>query len=567
MGRMGSGAGLRYREGVLRIAEQWPSLRYLGMGAWWAWIWLCYSGTGLFAHWPRPSFAQQVGQMYLYSTPAIVLALVAAALAWRRVTPLLARWRLVLGVSLLATLGSALIASSPLLGGAASFSCGAVLTGLGTSVLALQTGQTFGSLGGREALGAGSASLVFASFLYFVGIGLPVAWQPVFIACMPPLAAALFSIPSDDPFPADEQLMARAHGLRVPGMRSYVRLVVAASLVAATAGFAKGLAAPVMTGERYAEVGAVSTFLIGLMASALCVMVNVGDIVRSMRRAYAVLIFFGVAVALLSAFGLELTYISIGRELLWMTFTCLMAYTAFKFGFSPVRAFGFGQAACLAASAASWWLGMVCLPLITSPSVYLVVVVVLVLAIVLVFVFVFTDADIKFIFTWRPGESCGATAGGEGTAGDAIAPADGSATVGSNGRPDVRSLACGLGGRFVAGDSSRPEWDGPADVRQGAAGSSGTACLDAGVGTSPMSTSTASMDLEARIAALPTSLGVSTREAQVMLLFAHGHSANWIAEDLVISKNTVRSHIRSIYTKLDVHSRRELLEYLTHEEA
>ena len=50
--------------------------------------------------------------------------------------------------------------------------------------------------------------------------------------------------------------------------------------------------------------------------------------------------------------------------------------------------------------------------------------------------------------------------------------------------------------------------------------------------------------------------------AQIMLLFAQGRSANWIAEDLVISKNTVRSHIRSIYTKLDVHSRKELLEKL-----
>lgn len=41
-----------------------------------------------------------------------------------------------------------------------------------------------------------------------------------------------------------------------------------------------------------------------------------------------------------------------------------------------------------------------------------------------------------------------------------------------------------------------------------------------------------------------------------------GPLGNWIAEDLVISKNTVRSHIRSIYTKLDVHSRKELLEKL-----
>ena len=68
--------------------------------------------------------------------------------------------------------------------------------------------------------------------------------------------------------------------------------------------------------------------------------------------------------------------------------------------------------------------------------------------------------------------------------------------------------------------------------------------------------------LDARIAAIPESVGISAREAQIMSFFAQGRSANWIAEDLIISKNTVRSHIRSIYTKLDVHSRKELLEKL-----
>lgn len=47
-----------------------------------------------------------------------------------------------------------------------------------------------------------------------------------------------------------------------------------------------------------------------------------------------------------------------------------------------------------------------------------------------------------------------------------------------------------------------------------------------------------------------------------MDLFAQGRSANWIADALVISKNTVRSHLRAIYTKLDVHTRQELLDCL-----
>ena len=32
-------------ERVSPLAEQWPYLRFLGLGAWWALIWLCYNST------------------------------------------------------------------------------------------------------------------------------------------------------------------------------------------------------------------------------------------------------------------------------------------------------------------------------------------------------------------------------------------------------------------------------------------------------------------------------------------------------------------------------------------
>lgn len=56
--------------------------------------------------------------------------------------------------------------------------------------------------------------------------------------------------------------------------------------------------------------------------------------------------------------------------------------------------------------------------------------------------------------------------------------------------------------------------------------------------------------------------GLSARELEILDLFAQGRSANWIAENLTISKNTVRTHLRAIYSKLDVHSRQEPLDFL-----
>jgi two-component system, NarL family, response regulator LiaR len=50
-------------------------------------------------------------------------------------------------------------------------------------------------------------------------------------------------------------------------------------------------------------------------------------------------------------------------------------------------------------------------------------------------------------------------------------------------------------------------------------------------------------------------------EFQVLKLIGQGRSNDEIAETLFISKNTVRSHIKSIYAKLDTHSRLQLALY------
>ncbi|MBU4203027.1 MAG: response regulator transcription factor, partial [Acidobacteria bacterium] len=50
-------------------------------------------------------------------------------------------------------------------------------------------------------------------------------------------------------------------------------------------------------------------------------------------------------------------------------------------------------------------------------------------------------------------------------------------------------------------------------------------------------------------------------EFRVLRLIGQGKSNDEIAEAMFISKNTVRSHIKSIYAKLDTHSRLQLALY------
>lgn len=53
---------------------------------------------------------------------------------------------------------------------------------------------------------------------------------------------------------------------------------------------------------------------------------------------------------------------------------------------------------------------------------------------------------------------------------------------------------------------------------------------------------------------------LSERESEVLALLARGNTRAHIADRLVISENTVRAHVKSIYAKLSIHSKQQLIE-------
>ncbi len=80
--------------------------------------------------------------------------------------------------------------------------------------------------------------------------------------------------------------------------------------------------------------------------------------------------------------------------------------------------------------------------------------------------------------------------------------------------------------------------------------------------TSETNTTPSAPTMDERIAGVAEKFGLTTRETEVFTLWATGHGAKSIEEKLVLSSATVRTHIRHIYEKLDVHSRAELIELL-----
>lgn len=53
---------------------------------------------------------------------------------------------------------------------------------------------------------------------------------------------------------------------------------------------------------------------------------------------------------------------------------------------------------------------------------------------------------------------------------------------------------------------------------------------------------------------------LSNRELEVLELLSSGKSYSTIADQLFVDKETVKSHIKNIYLKLEVHSKAEAIE-------
>lgn len=55
---------------------------------------------------------------------------------------------------------------------------------------------------------------------------------------------------------------------------------------------------------------------------------------------------------------------------------------------------------------------------------------------------------------------------------------------------------------------------------------------------------------------------LSDREMEIMELMARGNTVARVAQQLMVSENTVRTHTKRIYTKLDIHKKQEMLDLL-----
>lgn len=125
------------------------------------------------------------------------------------------------------------------------------------------------------------------------------------------------------------------------------------------------------------------------------------------------------------------------------------------------------------------------------------------------------------------------------------------ALVGS-GALDAKTLCLFLVGIFVAATLLVPRRDASLET--------GDAEIVAIAEVHDESARSAAETLVERRTKIARAHGLSNRETEIFLLLAQGRSRPYIRDTLVLSKNTVATHIRHIYEKLSIHSQQELID-------
>jgi DNA-binding CsgD family transcriptional regulator len=82
-------------------------------------------------------------------------------------------------------------------------------------------------------------------------------------------------------------------------------------------------------------------------------------------------------------------------------------------------------------------------------------------------------------------------------------------------------------------------------------------------GITPVETATIEIPkqtLEERCRELAGEYSLTPRELEVFQMLARGRDTTYIQEQLVVSRNTVKAHVKHIYAKLDIHSHQDLID-------
>lgn len=575
------------RQWLENIEAEWPAFKYLGFGCYYAWIFLCYSSDVLFSYPAGINGMSSQTVMYLLSTTALALTLLAAALLHKRAAKLVASVKFVAIAALIASLATGMVGLTDQDAGNPLFWTGCVLSGVGTAFVSLRFGMMYSVMAARKAMTNAAAAFVVAGGLYFVVIGLPHELRLVLCVGLP-LMAALCTVtfePSRKGRPGREVIPAES----LPA-RFFMKLVIAIATFSAIAGFYNGMGANIdLAGAVSSSHGhALMVFAVSVVALLLLAVGGAIDRGFDLSKLYYPIIVLGcfgiIVVPLVGGYDpVQHMIIGAAYNLFILFVWCLLAHVANRTDLAPVMVFGFGRGASAVGTTVGWLGCTLAAPSMAENADSLMAfAVVMVFVLVVVSMVVLKEGTIDQMLAQTDVGLCvSATSPGRVSR----------ASVASRSRlcPRRAASGCGVAGSQgcplgASGDVAASQALADADVRVAAeAGASGgadaaqVAAAAEGCGTVSQScseeqlacaassssvgvaaASLAAFDaLRESCGAVSERFGLSDREAEVLVLLTRGRTIDQISQELCVSFNTAKSHVRHVYTKTGVHTRKE----------
>ena len=531
-----------------------PAVALMSPMFWIAWIELIYSGD-IYLSAAQPT-SLQIILAYVASTTAMALMLIVYGCFPRKVEPWLQNRWVVIGAGAAAGLATLL----SLLTG--SF-VATVATGVFTSVLAARFGLLFSQVGPKAALFSIIVAQILASFVYGYVLALPAAWKPPLL-CLLPFMSAFCSLLDGG----------KLH-YEVPGpmqgvTRGFLRFVVAIALFSIAINIVRGFYPSTIEMDTFAEARGNSSVLFFFVKMGLACVVLFLPTKTNLGK----LCYFGfVALAFLT---LPLPLFGLGSSFTLETFGCvnallnvvtwsLFAGIAYKSGRSPVRLFGWGWGGMSLGSVVGWLIGFGLYAAGVGGSMMTAIEVVLLGVMLISCVLVVTWQVVDGLFDPIDEDAS------DEVADRSIAGREDMADSGAGGEPGAGGSGDAPGSGGAPGASGAGDVPGVGASADGApdAKSAGEAAGSTNWENGVTAGATMADDAESRprragrwrraALSMAADRGLSSRESEVFELLLKGYTKQRIAEELFIAYNTVRSHVRNIYSKCDAHSQQDLI--------
>lgn len=489
-----------------RIASHaFPGAGFWGFACLIAWALSIYTGEFFITDWSS-TVQMLTTQSYVVSMTVLSVTIIVVAILHNRAFRFIrsSRWMLLAG--LLASVGT-LLAVVAARGGieGSFFFVGSALTGAATGLIYMRCAFLFVELSPRDSIIAAAMVQIIAFLIYTFVISLNnKSVALVMLLCLPVAAVAL-TFCGNNP---DEQT--QGDGSRTLP-KGFWRLLVGAFVLAAAFCFIRGYFPNSIRVEEFAVSRDVTTTVcIGAYILLILICMFLRDSYKTGQLCYWLLVAITFVFVLAPIVGLNTvdmgTFFGSATMLVNLTIWSILSGIVYKSGSSFLRVFGFGFAALSLGSAVGWFVGGNLYPYVGT-DLFVFVNAALVIAVLAVALVIFSQSD--FIAMANPPEIEREEIGEEG---------------GSFESKDRLK-----GGLEQGSGSFRPRW-------------------------------------RVRMECLADRYALSERETEVFKLMAKGKSAQNIAEEIGVSYNTARTHVRNVYSKCGIHSRNELQMLVDREE-